>query len=464
MRIHTERGRGFRRLCSPVAVLCLLLPACILQAQQKNTPEDTPVTIFNHSDSSRWYAAGQVNLIAQGHPAFHSPYSGPNSLRPDGETKVSRVLTLYTGLQATRTTEVIFDLESTGGRGVGDALGLAGFTNLDVVRNPDLGSKPYLARLMVRQIIPLSKDEVESGRTPLSLATRLPARRLEFRVGKFSIVDFFDVNDPGSDSHLQFLNWTVDDNGAYDYAANTRGYTWGGLVEYEDRHWGLRFAEAMMPKVANGIDLDPILRRAHSENVELELRPKLSGHAAVVRLLGYANHATMGSYREAIDDFLAHRTSVPDISATRRQGRLKYGFGLNLEQAITPRLRGFARLGWNDGRTESFAYTEVDQTVLFGGDYRGDRWGRKLDKAGAAFVSNAISHDHQHYLALGGVGFLLGDSRLTYGREDILETYYTAHLWRGVFASLDFQHITNPGYNRDRGPVWVPALRLHFDL
>ncbi len=436
-------------------VLILILFACACRAQDA----DVPTTVFPHRDT-RWYVGGQLNFVAQGHPKFRSPYAGPNSLRPDAETKVSRVLTLYTGLQVTHTTELLLDLESAGGRGIGDALGLAGFTNLDVVRNPDLGSTPYVARAIVRQIIALSREQVEAERNPLSLATRLPVRRLELRAGKFSVVDFFDVNSVGSDSHLQFLNWTVDNNGAYDYAANTRGYTWGAVADFEDRHWGVRFGEMFMPKVANGIDLEPSLRKAHSENVEVELRPR----TAVIRLLGYINHANMGSYLDSIALFRAGVTPTPDITATRRPGRAKYGFGLNIEQQLTARARLFGRAGWNDGETESFAYTEVDNTLLFGGDYRGDRWGRRLDRLGIAFAFNGISGVHREYLALGGLGFLLGDGRLTYGRETIEEAYYTAHLWRGVFASFDFQHITNPGYNRDRGPVWVPALRLHFDL
>jgi carbohydrate-selective porin OprB len=172
----------------------------------------------------------------------------------------------------------------------------------------------------------------------------------------------------------------------------------------------------------------------------------------------------MGDYRESIQLFRSGRTPVPDITATRQQGRIKYGFGVNLEQEISATLRAFGRFGWNEGRHESFAYTEVNQTFSLGADWRPQRWGRKLDRFGAAYVTNSISRDHQLYLELGGQGFLLGDGKLNYGREDIVEAYYTAHIWRGIFISPDLQHVTNPGYNRDRGPVWVGAVRLHFDL
>jgi hypothetical protein len=447
-----------------VIFLCLL-SALITVAQESQTSDPKLTTVFPHSLTARYWVSGQMNFIFQTHPDFPALYSGANSLSPYYEKATSRVLTLFTGLQATRNTDLLLDIESSGGRGISDALGLAGFTNLDVVRNPDLGSTPYIARLMVHQTIPLSSERVESDRTPLSLSTTVPVRRLELRVGKFSAVDFFDVNLVGSDSHLQFMNWTVDNNGAYDYAADTRGYTWGVLAEYQSRLIGLRFGEMLMPKVANGIELDWDLRRARAENIELEIRTKQITHReGTVRILTYVNHANMGDYREAVARFRAGIDPVPTIENTRQQGRIKYGFGVNDEQALTNSLRVFARWGWNEGRHESFAYTEVNSTVSFGGDYAGTGWGRQFDKVGAAFVTNGISKDHQQYLRLGGKGFLLGDGGLNYRRENIVESYYTAHLWRGIFASPDLQYIWNPGYNRDRGPVIVPGFRMHVDF
>lgn len=406
-----------------------------------------------------------MNFIEQWHPAFHSPYQGPQSLQPAAEHAGSRVLTLFLGWRLTNTTEILFDAESAGGRGISDAFGLAGFTNLDVVRNPTLGAAPYIARAMVHQIIPLSHDRVANERGPFSLATSLPARRLEIRVGKFGMADFFDLNSAGSDSHLQFLNWTVDNNGGYDYAADTRGYTLGVLIEYEDRSWGLRYAEVLMPRVANGIDYEWHVSRARSENVEFELRKSLlPRRSGVIRLLSYANHANMGDYRVALQQFEAGQTTVPDVTQHPLQTTTKYGFGANLEQGLGADLTAFGRFGWNEGRHESFAYTEVNQTAEVGVAATGRRWRRPLDHAGLAFAMNALSGDHRRYLALGGLGFLLGDGRLNYGREKIFETFYTVHLWRGLFGAFDLQHINNPGYNKDRGPVLVPGVRLHLDL
>jgi high affinity Mn2+ porin len=422
-------------------------------------------TLFPHSDTSRYWVSGQANVILKWHPAFPAKSSGPNSLHAEGENATSKVYTLFLGYELTNTTEVFLDLESAGGHGLSQALGLAGFTNLDVVRNPALGETPYVARVMLRQIIPLSSERVKADRDALHLATSLPARRIELRIGKFGIPDFLDLNTWGTDSHLQFLNWTVDNNGAYDYAANTRGYTDGAILEYDDHWFTARFAEALMPKVANGINLDADLARARQESLEFEARGNRIAHrAGVVRLLAYLNQANMGNYREAINDYFDHETPTPNIIATRVQGRHKYGFGLNFEQAITPEMGVFGRLGWSDGRNESFVYTEVDRTLELGAFSAGKSWRRKNDRAGVAFVANGIVAAHQEYLALGGLGFLLGDGGLTYGPEKIFEGFYTAHLWRGFFASFDLQHINNPGYNQVRGPVVVPAVRLHLDF
>ena len=432
-----------------------------------SSPSD-PETLFPHSDTSRYWISGQTNIVLQWHPSFPAKYSGTNSLTPWAQSATTHVLTLYTGYELSHTTEVFADLEDATGNGIGNANGLAGYTNMDSVRLVEgipLSKAPYLARFMLRQIIPLTQERVEADRDELHLATSLPTRRIEFRLGKFDMVDFFDLNTYGSDSHLQFLNWTVDTNGAYDYAADTRGYTDGAILEYDDHWWTARFAEALMPKTANGTYLDADIARARAENFELETRGKRIAHrAGVVRLLSYLNHANMGNYREAIAGFLDHETSTPDIIATRQQGRHKYGFGLNFEQEITSQVGVFGRLGWSDGRNESFAYTEDDRTLELGGFATGGSWHRHNDRAGVALVGNGIVAAHQQYLALGGLGFVLGDGGLAYGHEKIFEGFYTAHLWRGFFASYDFQHINNPGYNQARGPVAVSAVRFHTEF
>jgi hypothetical protein len=437
-----------------------------------NAPETTPetpvLTMFPHPDA-RYWVSGQANIIFQGRLPFHSAYQGPISFRNSAEYKTSMVGTVYTGLRRNNSvrynTDFIFDMESAAGRGLSQALGLAGFTNLDVVRNPNLGSTPYVARYEIHQVIGLTEKTTRQEGNFFALASDVPERRVEFRVGKMTLPDFFDVNSVGSDSHLQFMNWTVDNNGAWDYAADTRGYTAGGMAEYDDRAWSIRYGLFAMPVVANGIDMDWAFSRAHAHNGEFELRKSwMPQRKGVTRLLFYANRAHMGDYREAVRAYLAGSDATPTITAHEHFEALKYGFGYNTEQELTASLRVFGRFGWNEGQHESFAYTEVDQTVEAGADYGGDRWHRPQDKVAIAMVSNAIKRDHQNYLRLGGLGFLLGDGGLNYGRENIVESYYTWHAWKGLFYSVDLQHIDNPGYNRDRGPAWVGSVRTHVDF
>ena len=424
-----------------------------------------PEAMFPRFHDTRFWLSGQANFIFQAHPGFPAFYSGINSLSPHYEKALSRVLTLYTGARVSDSTEVIVDIEEAGGTALSTGLGLAGNADLDIVRNPLLSKAPYLARGMFHKVFALSHDKIENERTPLSLFNELPRRRMEIRFGKFSLPDFFDQNSVGSDTHFQFTNWSVDNNGAWDYAADTRGYTVGAVAEFEDRNWGFRFAEALMPKVANGIDLVWRPWQVHAENFEYELRHGLiRKKSGVLRLLAYTNYANMGIYRDAVIQFEEGLVPAPDITHHAWQITRKYGFGVNLEQTLTPNLTAFARWGWDNGKTESFAYTEIDSSVAEGVRVNGLKWHRKQDRAGIAFVSNGIKKDHQNYLATGGYGFLLGDGRLNYGRENILESYYTAHVWRGIYLAAGLHYIVNPGYNRDRGPVIVPSLRAHVEF
>jgi high affinity Mn2+ porin len=488
-----RRSEGMRRVVrragSFVVIFCgtlifVLTTICGANAQQADASLETPQpqaasspdpdpappadftteAMFPHFSTSRLWLSGQTNFVFQTHPGFPALYSGPHSLHPYYEEAVSRVLTLYGGVRVTNSFEVIGDLEEAGGGALSLGFGLAGNTNLDIVRNPLLSKAPYLARGIIHKVFALSSDKVENSRSSLSLFDELPRRRIEFLFGKFGLPDFFDKNDVGSDTHFQFLNWTICNNGAWDYAADTRGYTVGLVIDFEDRNWGLRFGEGLMPKVANGIDLVWKFWQANAENFEYEWRrgviPKRSG---TIRLLAYINQANMGIYRQQIA--LAEQTdTTPDITDHPWHITRRYGFGVNLEQNLTPYLTAFGRFGWSNGKTESFAYTEDDQTFSGGLGANGIWWHRKQDRAGIALVTNAIKKDHQEYLALGGLGFLLGDGGLSYAREDIVESYYTAHVWRGIYIGPNLQHIDHPGYNRVRGPVIVPGFRLHVEF
>ena len=305
------------------------------------------------------------------------------------------------------------------------------------------------------------KESVESDEN--QLAGKRPLKRYTIVVGRFTVTDFFDNNSYSHDPRTQFMGWAVMYNGAWDYAADVRGYTWGWVHELHMRNWSLRYASAMMPKVANGSQLDRRVFVNRGDMFEGEYRYTLSKHPGTIRLLNYENHADAGTYATAIHQ--AELTGgVPDVIATRRNGTLKYGFGVNLEQEVTKDIGVFARLGWNDGKTESFAFTAIDRLATGGVSITGRRWHRPFDTVATELTTSGISGVHALYLALGGHDFLIGDGRLEYGPEYIEESYYSARLFPGFFASFDLQHVANPAYNQQRGPLWISSIRLHMEF
>jgi carbohydrate-selective porin OprB len=252
-------------------------------------------------------------------------------------------------------------------------------------------------------------------------------------------------------------------NGAWDYPADVHGYSWGWVHEFHARNWSVRYGSAAEPRVANGLRFDRRLLRNHANLFEGEARFALRSRPGVVRLLGFLHRTNSGTYADSIR--LGEQTgTIPDITATRRNGTLKYGAGMNFEQEITGNFGIFGRVGWNDGKTESFAFTAIDRLAGLGGSFNGARWKRKADTAGSVFTLSGLSGVHALYLARGGLDFIIGDGALHYGLEKIWETYYRAQVVPGVFTTIDVQRIVNPAYNQDRGPLWVGSLRLHVEL
>ena len=416
--------------------------------------------------SGRFWLGGQVNLVAQGHGAFHALYSGPNSFRNNPEDALTSIEDLYTGARVTRHFEVLFDLEDVRGQGLSSVLGLAGFTDLDAQRAPSPGvaaAHTYMSRFLLHYIVPLGGDLVANTPSNLELDPSLPSRRFEVYFGKFSLADFFDHNAYANDDHSQFLNWTVDNNGAWDYAANTPGYTYGAYLELDDREWSVRFAQVLMTHNPNGRYLSLHISRTRAENAEVDWNysPSTSGK---LRLLSFVDQARMGSFANALAAWRASLTPIPEVSAVRQAGAHEFGFGLNWQQGLPHGFGLFARAGWNNGKFESYSYTEVNNTFEGGVEVPGTLWARPGDHLGAAIASNGISCEHQAYLAAGGLGFILGDGGLTYGREQILETYYNLKLPIGLSIAPDVQFIRNPGYNQVRGPAVVFGMRLHMHL
>jgi high affinity Mn2+ porin len=300
-----------------------------------------------------------------------------------------------------------------------------------------------------------SDEFVASGQNQVS--GYLCASRITLTAGKFSLVDLFDDNACSHDARTQFMNWALMDNGAWDFASDTRGCTYGVALEAYRKRWAWRVASVMVPKYANGMQMDTQIAQARSEYFEGERRHALHLHAGAVRLMAYVNHAHMGSYRETID------TPVFGMDITKsRAYRAKYGAGINLEQEIAKDLGVFFRYGLDDGHTETWAFTEIDRTGSGGFSLSGRRWSRPSDHFRLAFVENGLSHDHEEHLSLGGNGFIIGDGKLNYGREKVLETYYSIALKHGFALAPNFQYVVNLAYNRDRGPVPICALRLHW--
>jgi high affinity Mn2+ porin len=416
----------------------------------------------NPTPDEKWNACFQATSIGQYHPSFNAPYSGPLSLLSHPEAEASLTSTLFLGWRAAPNTQFYFDPEVAGGRGFSGTNGVANFPNGEMPRVATAAPKPYLARLYLTQDFGFGDQRESFDSAANQLAGTRPMMRYSVTIGRFSLEDFFDNNRYTHDPRTQFMGWAIMYNGAWDYAADTRGYTWGWLHEFHTRQWSFRYASALMPRVANGLRFDRQIFRNRSDIFEGDVKIHPRGHDGAVRLLSYINHANAGTYATAIR--LAEITgTTPNITATRRPGTLKYGVGLNFDQEIADGLGVFGRLGWCDGKTEAFAFTPIDSLASLGVSMSGARWKRPHDTLAAAITADGLSGVHALYLARGGLDFMLGDGALSYGREAIPEAYYSARVTSWFFATIDLQHVTNPAYNRDRGPVWVASLRLHLE-
>jgi high affinity Mn2+ porin len=451
------------RLIIGVGALSVLLSCAVLAAE---SAEDLAGVAQADSHWPRLLGE-QYTFVLQNQSSLHSPYAGRFSLHPDGDTQPTQTIGFYLGWAMTDWAQFYFDTEKFMGAGVSDATGLGGLTNGDVVREgaSNLPKRFYIARSYLRLMLPLGPALTKVAAAQDQIAGTEAQKRLEFKVGRLAVNDDFDKNSYAGSTRTAFMNWSLWDNTAWDYAADTRGYTDGFMLAYISPAWQLKYGLYRMPVHANGQELEASLSRAQGDNFELTLSP--SKAAPVVRLLAYRNTARMGDYREALA-LAAAAGALPNIAADDREGRKKYGFGINAEQALADDGASgiFARLGWNNGKTESFAFTEVDRLVSAGGQLAGVHWRRADDLLGAAVVLEGLSGPHRDYLAAGGAGFLLDDGRLNYAHEEILEVYYRLQLpwqWARVQLSPDFQYIRNPGFNADRGPVTFWGVRFHVE-
>ena len=471
----TRRRRAQGRRHARRWALKLLPVLLALQAGALAADEATPAASVASpaaGPDSYWPSllGAQYTYVLQHQTALDSPYAGRLSLNPAGDTEATHTIGFYGGWGLSSWAQLYLDTEKFMGAGVSGATGLGGLTNGDVVREGVVGLKKtfYIARAFARFMVPLGDSVAHVERAQDQVAGNEVATRLEFKAGLMAVNDDFDHNRYAGSTRTEFMNWSLWDNTAWDYAANTRGYTDGVVLGYVSPQWTLKYGIYRMPLYANAQTLET-LKRAQGQNLELTLSPFSDG--AVLRLLTYRNTARMGIYREALA-IAAESGSLPDVAADGRNGRHKYGFGVNGELPLADQGESglFMRLGWNDGATESFVFTEVDRLASFGGQLSGSHWWRPQDRLGLGLVVEGLSGPHRDYLAAGGAGFLLDDGRLNYAPEEIVESYYRVQ----VFDALgrlpvrmqlgpDVQLIRNPGFNHDRGPARFYALRVHLE-
>ena len=404
-----------------------------------------------------WHA--QSTAILDYHPGFPAKYSGPNSLNPSGELQETVSVDLLAGRRLWHGAEFHIDGLMWQGFGFSKTVGVEGFPNGEAFR---LGTKVpnvNLSRVFIRQTVGFGGEDEAVEDDELHLAGRQDVSRLTFTLGKFSVKDIFDNNAYANDPRTQFMNWSFMANEPWDYPADSLGYTTGLAMELNQPHWAARYGFFQVPRESNGVAQDSHYLRAWGMVAEAEHRHTLNDHPGVVRLLAYLNQANMGSYQATVDN----PALGADITLTREY-RHKFGFGINIEQELVKNVGAFARAGWSDGRNEAWMFSDVDRAATVGLSINGDFWHRKNDTVGVAAALNAISHVHQEFLAAGGTGILAGDGNLTYGFEELMETYYDFQIWEKLHGTVDYQFINHPAFNRDRGPVSVFTLRLHWSF
>lgn len=425
-------------------------------------PPGTVLTDEEKAALGSWYSAhAQGTVIFQGLWPFRSPYQGTNSLVSTREVATTETATLYFAAKLPwQGGYLIINPEVAGGVGVGGVFGLGGPPNGEAVRVGMPQPTPYFARFLYQHVFELGGEWEELADLPNQFAGPRYKNNIVFKIGKMTATDDFDDNTFSHDPRTQFMNWGLMYNSTWDYPANVRGYTYGGDIEVNLFDWSVRYGLYAQPAEANGAAFDPNIMLANGHMAELEHRHTILNELpGSVRLLGWLNNAHMGSYREA----LQMNPTNPDVTQTRAY-RSRFGFGISWDQEIIRNELGiFGRLGYADGHAETWAFTEAERTASIGMILKGKQWQRPRDEVGLAFLVNGLGPQHRDYLAAGGLGFELGDGMLNYRPEMIVETYYNFRVRRGINVTLDFQGINNPGYNQDRGPVGVAAIRAHFE-
>jgi len=433
-------------------VLGLPFGAQAQNAAAQATPIDHSLDVEAH-----W----QATYIWQRKPAFAAAYTGPNSLLPKAEKSYTFSGTGFFGARLWRGAEVYVDPEVIQGVAMSGLVGLASPTNGEIQKVAGPTPKAYLPRVFLRQTWGLGGETEQVESAVHQLAGSRDHDRVVVSVGKMAVTDIFDNNRYSHDARTQFLTWASLAHGPYDYVADAQGYTWGGAVELYKGDWAFRVGRFAGPKESNGEALNLRINRFYGDQFELEHQHEIGGQPGAVRLLYWRNRENMGRFDDAIG-YVRLNGGTPDVGTVRRANG-KRGWGVHVEQAFTSEVGGFVRYGWADGQTETYSFEEVERSTQVGLSLKGALWGRAEDAAGLLAIRNGLSAAHRAYLSQGGLGFFIGDGRLNYRSEQIHEGYYNIALKKSLWLGLDYQHIANPAYNADRGPVKVYGLRLHAE-
>ena len=416
-----------------------------------------------------WQFKGQATYIRQRQSSLRAAYSGPNSLGTASAYSYSFTATLGLGWRPWAGAEMYGNIEGAQGLPLSDLTGLGGFSNGEMARSSGPTLALYRARLFGRQTWALAGDNGQPAETDAvesdfnQLAGRVAKRRIVLTVGNLAVSDLFDDNAYSHDARTQFINWSLISQGAYDFAADARGYTSGVALEWFHDDWALRAGRFALPLEPNQQALDVQLFKRFGDQLELEHGHLLAGLPGRLRLTLFRDRARMARFDDALA--LARQTGgAPDINQVRNQVQDKWGYGLGLEQAVARNVGVFARWSRADGATETDAFTEIDRSLSAGVLIDGAAWGRVGDSLGLGGANNELSRARRNYLAAGGISFFIGDGALRYRPERVVEVFYNLQVVKGVTLSLNGQRIVNPAYNADRGPVNFLATRLHLEF
>lgn len=417
---------------------------------------DVDQSQIEHQD---WMFHIQNTDIVQGHPRFHSPYAGQNSLTAGDTLRQTVSLDLYLGAHLWPGGELYFNPQYYQGFGFNQTRGIAAFPNGEAYKVGTVSGNEQIAHLFYRQTFGFDGEQEQLFSDELQLAHKVDIARLTLTIGKVGVGDQFDCNAYAHNQRTQFMNWALIDGGAFDYAADALGGTYGITLEFNQKDWALRWGGFMVPRGSNGLAWDHHPTKGWQDVLEFEKRYSISEHPGKVRLLGWLENAKMGTYGGT----LSHPELLGDITQTRKY-RLQGGFILNIEQEITSDLGAFLRTSWRDGKTEVWQFTDIDRSLSLGVQLKGTKWNRPMDVVGIAGIVNELSPIHRSFLAAGGIGPLIGDGQLNYSQERVVESYYDAQIVKYIHVAFDYQFVDNPAYNTDRGPVHIFSARLHMEF